>query len=101
MSEEIKKVEEAVEAVEVDGIFTKEFWRSRIGKVSFWAAIIVAIFTPILAAAGMDYTGLSSWPQLWNLICSALSSPATSIAIAMSLWTAINNPTSSGLGDVK
>ena len=98
MSEEINKIEEAVE---VDGIFTKDFWKSRIGKVSFWAAIIVAIFTPILAAAGMDYTGLSSWPQLWNLICSALSSPATSIAIAMSLWTAINNPTSSGLGDVK
>ena len=98
MSEEINKVEEAVE---VDGIFTKDFWKSRIGKVSFWAAIIVATFTPILAAAGMDYTGLSSWPQLWNLICSALSSPATSIAIAMSLWTAINNPTSSGLGDVK
>lgn len=98
MSEEINKVEEAVE---VDGIFTKDFWKSRIGKVSFWAAIIVAIFTPILAAAGMDYTELSSWPQLWNLICSALSSPATSIAIAMSLWTAINNPTSSGLGDVK
>ena len=98
MSEEINKVEEAVE---VDGIFTKDFWKSRIGKVSFWVAIIVAIFTPILAAAGMDYTGLSSWPQLWNLICSALSSPATSIAIAMSLWTAINNPTSSGLGDVK
>ena len=98
MSEEINKVEESVE---VDGIFTKDFWKSRIGKVSFWAAIIVAIFTPILAASGMDYTGLSSWPQLWNLICSALSSPATSIAIAMSLWTAINNPTSSGLGDVK
>lgn len=98
MSEEINKIEEAVE---VDGIFTKDFWKSRIGKVSFWASIIVAIFTPILAAAGMDYTGLSSWPQLWNLICSALSSPATSIAIAMSLWTAINNPTSSGLGDVK
>lgn len=98
MSEEINKVEESVE---VDGIFTKDFWKSRIGKVSFWAAIIVAIFTPILAAAGMDYTGLSSWPQLWNLICSALSSPATSISIAMSLWTAINNPTSSGLGDVK
>ena len=98
MSEEINKIEEAVE---VEGIFTKDFWKSRIGKVSFWAAIIVAIFTPILAAAGMDYTGLSSWPQLWNLICSALSSPATSIAFAMSLWTAINNPTSSGLGDVK
>ena len=98
MSEEINKVEESVE---VDGIFTRAFWLKRVGKVSFWAAIIVAIFTPIMAAAGMDWSQVTTWAGAWSIISGAVNSPATCVAILISLWSAINNPTSSGLGDVK
>ena len=82
-----------------DKVFTQGFWEKRIGSVSFWVGLIAAIAAPVLAAAGMDWADVTSWPALWSVVVNALASPATVVAMLMAAWTAINNPTTNGFGD--
>ena len=82
-----------------DKVFTQGFWEKRIGSVSFWVGLIAAIAAPVLAAAGMDWAAVTSWPALWSVVVNALASPATVMSMFMAAWTAINNPTTNGFGD--
>ena len=67
----------------------------------FIAQIILAVFTPILAYAGLTFQDLTSWATLGNILIGALSNPYVLGLIVVSVWNALNDPTTEGIADSK
>lgn len=65
----------------------------------FIAQIILAIFTPILAYAGLTASDITTWKALLDLILSAISNPYVLVLVIVSVWNALNDPTTKGIGD--
>lgn len=65
----------------------------------FIAQLILAIFTPILAYAGLTFQDLTSWTTLGNILLNAISNPYVLGLIIVSIWNALNDPTTSGITD--
>ena len=63
----------------------------------FIAQFILAIFTPILAYAGLTAQDLTTWKALFDLIISAISNPYVLSLVAVSVWNALNDPTTEGI----
>lgn len=71
----------------------------RLKNPVFIAQIILAIFTPILAYAGLTMQDITTWKALGDLIVNAISNPFVLILAIQSVWNAINDPTTKGVGD--
>lgn len=67
----------------------------------FIAQLILAIMTPILAYAGLTMHDMTSWPTLGNLLFNAISNPYVLMLVVVSVWNALNDPTTPGLEDSK
>ena len=65
----------------------------------FIAQFILAILTPILAYAGLTLQDLTSWGALGYILIEAIKNPYVLGLIAVSLWNALNDPTTAGLSD--
>ena len=65
----------------------------------FITQIILAILTPILAYAGLTMQDLTSWIVLGNILFNAIKNPYVLILIIISVWNALNDPTTAGLKD--
>lgn len=65
----------------------------------FIVQLILAILTPILAYAGLTLQDLTTWGALGNLLMGALSNPYVLGLIAVSVWNALNDPTTAGITD--
>lgn len=74
-------------------------WKIRKENVVFIVQIILAVFTPILAYAGITAADVTSWPMLGDLLLDAISNPYVLALVAVSVWNAINDPTTPGLSD--
>lgn len=65
----------------------------------FIAQLILAILTPILAYAGLTFQDLTSWETLGKILLGAISNPYVLGLIAVSVWNALNDPTTAGVTD--
>lgn len=65
----------------------------------FIAQLVLAILTPILAYAGLTTQDLTTWKALGDLLLGALSNPYVLGLVAVSVWNALTDPTTAGLGD--
>lgn len=65
----------------------------------FIAQIILAIFTPVLAYAGLTAADLTTWKALGDLVIGAISNPYVLSLVVVSVWNAINDPTTPGVKD--
>lgn len=65
----------------------------------FIAQLLLAIFTPILAYAGLTAQDLTTWKALFELIVDAISNPYVLGLVVVSVWNALNDPTTSGVSD--
>ena len=74
-------------------------WKIRIKNPVWWVQIILAILTPILAYAGLSAQDLTTWNTLGTLILNTLKNPYVLSLVAVSVWNACNDPTSSGVTD--
>ena len=74
-------------------------WKARFTNKTFIVQIILAVFTPILAYAGLTAEDLTTWGKLGRLLLDALSNPYVLMLVAVSVGNTINNPTTKGLGD--
>nr|DAF46594.1 MAG TPA: holin [Siphoviridae sp. ctqwY3] len=74
-------------------------WKIRFKNPVFIAQIIMAILLPILAYFGMNAEDLTSWGKLGNILLSAISNPYVVGLVIVSLWNAINDPTTTGITD--
>lgn len=74
-------------------------WKIRFKNPVWWVQILLAILTPILAYAGLSAQDLTTWNTLGTLIFDALKNPYVLSLVAVSVWNACNDPTSSGITD--
>jgi phi LC3 family holin len=74
-------------------------WKIRKENIVFVVQILLAILTPIFAYAGITAADVTTWPMLGKLLLDAVSNPYVLALVAVSVWNAVNDPTSPGLGD--
>lgn len=74
-------------------------WKVRFKNPVFIAQLILAILTPILAYAGLTLQDLTSWEALGSILVGALKNPYVLGLIAVSVWNALNDPTTQGVSD--
>lgn len=71
----------------------------RLKNPVFIAQFILSIFTPILAYAGLTAQDLTTWNALGELLLCAIRNPYVLGLCFISLWNALNDPTTTGVGD--
>ncbi len=71
----------------------------RLRNPVFIAQILMAVLTPILAYAGLTVQDITSWEALGKLLLGAVQNPYVLGMIAVSVWNALNDPTTKGFED--
>lgn len=74
-------------------------WKVRVKNPVWWAQMVLAILTPILAYAGLTAQDMTSWAALGNLLLDAVRNPYVLGLVVVSVWNAVNDPTTSGVSD--
>ena len=74
-------------------------WKVRFKNPVFWWSVTVAIIAPILTALGIEWQSVTSWARLWEIIREAVNNPVIVVAIAVSLYNTLVDPTTKGLSD--
>lgn len=65
----------------------------------FWFNIAIAVVAPILAYFGLTGADVTTWGMVWELTVQALANPYVLFTVAVSVWNALNDPTTAGVGD--
>lgn len=73
----------------------------RFKNVHFWIQVALVALTTMIGYAGITGTEITTWPKLWKLIVDTFSNPYCLFLVAVSIWNAIYDPTTKGLGDSK
>lgn len=74
-------------------------WKVRFKNPVFIAQLILSILTPILTYMGITVQDLTSWGMVLNALQCAASNPYVLGLMVVSVWNALNDPTTAGLGD--
>lgn len=74
-------------------------WKVRFKNPVFIAQIALSVLTPILAYLGINMSDLTTWSTLWNALFSAIKNPYVLGLVIVSVWNAVNDPTTSGVSD--
>ena len=74
-------------------------WKVRLKNPVFWAQVAVALLSPILVSLGLQWGDMTTWPALGEVLRQAVCSPVILVAVIVSLWGVITDPTTQGLGD--
>lgn len=75
--------------------------RVRLKNPIFVVQMILAVLTPILAYAGLRTEDITTWSTLIKLLIDALKNPYVLSLVCVSVFNAINDPTTPGLKDKK
>ena len=65
----------------------------------FIAQLVMAILLPILTYFGLTVEDMNSWSTLCKTLLDAISNPYVVATVIISVWNAINDPTTSGVSD--
>lgn len=74
-------------------------WKVRKKNIVFVAQIVVSIFAPILAYFGMNWEDMTTWAAIGDLLWQAIQNPVVVLAVGVSLFNAVTDPTTEGVGD--
>lgn len=74
-------------------------WKVRFKNPVFIAQLLLAILTPILAYAGLTVQDMTTWQAIGNLLLGAISNPYVIGLVVISVWNALNDPTTTGITD--
>ena len=74
-------------------------WMVRVKNPLFWAEVAASVVLPILAYMGMSWQDMTSWQALGELFVSAVQNPVIVVAVIVSVWNAVTDPTTKGLSD--
>lgn len=74
-------------------------WKVRKENIVFIAEIVASVFVPILAYFGMNWEDMTTWAAIGTLLWQAIQNPVVVLAVAVSLFNAITDPTTKGIGD--
>lgn len=74
-------------------------WKVRFKNPVFWVQIVCAIVLPLIAGMGLEWSDMTTWATLGKTLLAALGNPVVVVAMLASVWNAVNDPTTKGLGD--
>lgn len=76
-------------------------FKIRLKNPIFYVQLLVAVATPVFAYTGLTTSDITSWSKLWSIIVQAVSNPYVIFLIISSLYNAVVDPTTRGIGDSK
>lgn len=74
-------------------------WKVRLNNPVWWAQVVIAFFAPILGYVGLNWTDLTTWQSVGNLLVQAISNPVIVVLVIVSVASTLNDPTTKGLSD--
>ena len=74
-------------------------WKVRVKNPLFWADLAAAIILPILTALGLNWSDVTSWSALLNVMLEAIKNPVIVVSVIISVWNLIQDPTTKGVSD--
>ena len=74
-------------------------WKVRFKNPMFYVQLVLSVLTPILAYTGLTATDLTTWVKLGNILAQALSNPYVLSLVVVSVYNALIDPTTAGVGD--
>lgn len=74
-------------------------WKVRFKNPVFIVQLLLSVLVPILGYYGLTMQDLTTWKSLYELIKDALMNPYVVGLIGVSLWNALNDPTTAGVKD--
>ena len=74
-------------------------WKVRFANPEFWKSIVLAVFVPLLAYYGMNWADMTTWVSICNLFVQAVQNPVVVLSVVVSVYNAIIDPTTKGIGD--
>lgn len=74
-------------------------WRVRIHNPLWWAQTAGAVVLPVLAYFGLAWEDMTSWGALGGLVVRAVQNPVVVVAVVVSVFNAVTDPTTAGVGD--
>jgi phi LC3 family holin len=74
-------------------------WLVRFKNPVFIAQLALSVILPILAYTGITLKDLTSWVILGNTLMAAIKNPYVLGLVIVSVWHAVNDPTTAGLSD--
>lgn len=74
-------------------------WKVRLKNPIFIAQIVLAIILPILAYMGLTVEDLTTWGAVFNCVLLAVKNPYVLSLVVISVWNALNDPTTAGIKD--
>lgn len=72
-------------------------WKVRFKNPVFVLQVGLSILMPILTYFGLTLDQLVTWEILFNVLFEALKNPFVLGTIGVSLWNALNDPTTTGI----
>lgn len=61
--------------------------------------VLTGALATVLAYSGLTAESMTTWAGLWSVITGAFSNPYCLFLVASNIWSALNDPTTSGLTD--
>lgn len=74
-------------------------WTVRINNPMWWAQVVCAIVLPLIIGVGAEWADMTSWNTLASTLLQAIQNPVVVVSMLASLWTAVTDPTTKGVGD--
>lgn len=74
-------------------------WKVRFKNPVFWRNIAIAIVAPILTYLGMGWSDITTWGAFGEILKQAILNPVILVSVVISIWNAINDPTTAGDSD--
>ena len=67
----------------------------------FWFNIALAVVAPVLAYFGLTGADFTTWEFVLETIVKAVQNPYVVFGVVVSVWNALSDPTTAGVGDSK
>ena len=76
-------------------------WKIRLKNPVFIAQLTCAVVMPLITGMGYEWSQMTTWATLGEVIAAALGNPVVVVAMVVSVFNLITDPTTSGLSDSK
>lgn len=76
-------------------------WKVRFRNPVFVAQLVCAVVMPLITGMGYEWSQMTTWATLGEVIAAALGNPVVVVAMVVSVFNLITDPTTSGVSDSK
>lgn len=76
-------------------------WKVRFKNPVFIAQLACAVVMPLITGMGYEWSQMTTWATLGEVIAAALGNPIVVVAMVVSVFNLITDPTTSGISDSK